>query len=112
MPSYPLWIMLVNLTVDLHPILPFFFFLNDTPPPEIYPLSLHDALPISISTTFVRRFTFPFPSRTISSPAPVATRISSPLPAATSEAAPSRVYFRFAELRGKSVSYEIGRAHV
>src|SRR2546426_11363126 len=23
-----------------------FFFLNDAPPPEIYPLSLHDALPI------------------------------------------------------------------
>src|SRR5438552_19026689 len=25
----------------------FFFFFNDTPPPEIYTLSLHDALPIS-----------------------------------------------------------------
>src|SRR5260370_42195549 len=25
----------------------FFFFLNDTAPPEIYPLPLHDALPIS-----------------------------------------------------------------
>src|SRR4051794_41594280 len=25
----------------------FFFFLNDPPPPEIYTLSLHDALPIS-----------------------------------------------------------------
>src|SRR5262249_61357799 len=25
----------------------FFFFFNDTAPPEIYPLSLHDALPIS-----------------------------------------------------------------
>src|SRR5258708_39734443 len=24
----------------------FFFFLNDTPPPEIYPLPPHDALPI------------------------------------------------------------------
>src|ERR1039458_5359282 len=24
----------------------FFFFFNDTPTPEIYPLSLHDALPI------------------------------------------------------------------
>src|SRR3712207_6931860 len=24
----------------------FFFFFNDTAPPEIYPLSLHDALPI------------------------------------------------------------------
>src|SRR2546430_12330041 len=29
-------------TLDL-----FFFFFNDTAPPEIYPLSLHDALPIS-----------------------------------------------------------------
>src|SRR2546429_8785461 len=26
----------------------FFFFFNDTAPTEIYPLSLHDALPISI----------------------------------------------------------------
>src|SRR5256886_5923724 len=26
---------------------PFFFFFNDTPPTEIYPLPLHDALPIS-----------------------------------------------------------------
>src|SRR2546429_3309095 len=25
----------------------FFFFFNDPPPPEIYPLPLHDALPIS-----------------------------------------------------------------
>src|SRR5258708_36934285 len=26
----------------------FFFFLNDPAPPEIYPLSLHDALPILV----------------------------------------------------------------
>src|SRR5258708_27070593 len=30
-----------------HPPPPFFFFFNDTATPEIYPLSLHDALPIS-----------------------------------------------------------------
>src|SRR5947207_7836122 len=29
------------------PISPSFFFFNDTAPPEIYTLSLHDALPIS-----------------------------------------------------------------
>src|SRR2546422_10175872 len=29
------------------PFIPFFFFFNDTAPTEIYPLSLHDALPIS-----------------------------------------------------------------
>src|SRR3989442_5878687 len=28
--------------------MPFFFFFNDTATPEIYPLSLHDALPISL----------------------------------------------------------------
>src|SRR2546426_8970606 len=28
-------------------VLLFFFFFNDPAPPEIYPLSLHDALPIS-----------------------------------------------------------------
>src|SRR3989440_8630446 len=30
----------------LHPVSVFFFF-NDTAPPDIYPLPLHDALPIS-----------------------------------------------------------------
>src|SRR5258708_38805238 len=30
-------------------LLPFFFFFNDTATPEIYTLSLHDALPISSS---------------------------------------------------------------
>src|SRR5437868_14648042 len=34
------------------PLLPlfFFFFFNDPAPPEIYTLSLHDALPISLET--------------------------------------------------------------
>src|SRR5256885_12540205 len=30
------------------PLLPFFFFFNDTATTEIYTLSLHDALPISV----------------------------------------------------------------
>src|SRR3712207_9120725 len=30
-----------------HSIYTYFFFFNDTAPPEIYTLSLHDALPIS-----------------------------------------------------------------
>src|SRR5215471_21387751 len=34
----------------------FFFFFNDTPTPEIYTLSLHDALPIWASAT---RWVFP-----------------------------------------------------
>src|SRR5690554_7593512 len=32
-------------------ILPFLFFFNNTATPEIYPLSLHDALPISSSSS-------------------------------------------------------------
>src|SRR5204862_8342839 len=32
------------------------FFFNDTPPTDIYTLSLHDALPISISRTFSSSF--------------------------------------------------------
>src|SRR5690349_22471091 len=37
-------------------MLPLFFFFKDTPPTEIYTLSLHDALPISgTSTTWPRR---------------------------------------------------------
>src|SRR5262249_60337412 len=37
----------------IHPLsaLSFFFFFNDTATPEIYPLSLHDALPISLEST-------------------------------------------------------------
>src|SRR5438477_4190958 len=31
-----------------------FFFINHAAPPEIYPLSLHDALPISVSNAIVR----------------------------------------------------------
>src|SRR5690348_11564619 len=31
----------------MHPVLPLLFFFNDTATPELYTLSLHDALPIS-----------------------------------------------------------------
>src|SRR5205807_10419320 len=33
----------------------FFFFFNDTAPTEIYTLSLHDALPICLSPTTIRK---------------------------------------------------------
>src|SRR2546430_11190176 len=39
---------------SLHRVNGNFFFLNDPPPPEIYTLSLHDALPISRATSLVR----------------------------------------------------------
>src|SRR2546425_10654377 len=39
------WTMLFSLTLPTH-LFPFFFF-NDPATPEFYPLSLHDALPIS-----------------------------------------------------------------
>src|SRR5437868_10586847 len=32
----------------------FFFFFNNTPPPHLYPLSLHDALPILASAALSR----------------------------------------------------------
>src|SRR3989441_5418017 len=38
----------IFLLMQRLPCLFFFFFLNDTATPEIYPLSLHDALPISV----------------------------------------------------------------
>src|SRR2546430_10220477 len=41
-----------------------FFFFNDTATTEIYTLSLHDALPISLSSSFLQTFsTFPDSSR-------------------------------------------------
>src|SRR5256885_2968659 len=40
--SHPSFLLLIAYTQ-----FSFFFFFNDTAPPEIYPLSLHDALPIS-----------------------------------------------------------------
>src|SRR2546426_12193558 len=39
-------------TLHVSPLLPFFFF-NDTATTEIYTLSLHDALPISLVTRLV-----------------------------------------------------------
>src|SRR2546422_8819252 len=39
------------------PTIFFFFFFNDTATTEIYTLSLHDALPISISSSCSRRVT-------------------------------------------------------
>src|SRR5439155_24222149 len=49
----PLYFSVSHLLPYLHPLsLPlhsFFFFFNATPTPEIYTLSLHDALPISLS---------------------------------------------------------------
>src|SRR2546430_5920308 len=37
----------IRLVIPHRPLCFFFFFFNDTAPPEIYTLSLHDALPIS-----------------------------------------------------------------
>src|SRR2546429_1117530 len=44
----------------LHPVYCFFFFLNDPPPPEISPLSLHVALPISAALLFPVDWPEPF----------------------------------------------------
>src|SRR5256886_15111595 len=38
----------------------FFFFFNDTPPTEIYPLPLHDVLPISVKDGCRGAFVCPF----------------------------------------------------
>src|SRR5256885_14592158 len=43
---YPFYSFFLFYTI-LSFLLFFFFFFNDTAPPEIYPLPLHDALPIS-----------------------------------------------------------------
>src|SRR5437763_7642844 len=37
------------------------FFFNEPPPPEIYTLSLHDALPISASAGIISRRSSPWP---------------------------------------------------
>src|SRR5690554_8164332 len=41
--------MSLSLHISLSFIIFLFFFFNHTPPPEIYTLSLHDALPISLA---------------------------------------------------------------
>src|SRR5438093_9708130 len=43
----------------------FFFFFNDTATPEIYTLSLHDALPISVTLTVAPGITDPEGSVTV-----------------------------------------------
>src|SRR5258705_3104759 len=52
----------------------FFFFFNDTATTEIYPLSLHDALPISFFTKFAALQNPPFHPKwkEVSLPAPLA----------------------------------------
>src|SRR3712207_7676823 len=42
----------MNIDLTLHEELLSFFFFNDTATTEIYTLSLHDALPICLRTTF------------------------------------------------------------
>src|SRR5438552_10057538 len=61
----------------------FSFFFNDTATPQIYTLSLHDALPIS---------SFPPSSGS-------ARRIGSPMPAARSSASPARSEEHTSELQ-------------
>src|SRR5258708_26653248 len=46
--------LLLHGGIDL--LLTFFFFLNDTAPPEISPLPLHDALPICAQSCKARRY--------------------------------------------------------
>src|SRR5205809_4780033 len=46
----------------IYPVSTFFFFFNDPPPTEIYTLSLHDALPISVRTAGCDINIFPFVS--------------------------------------------------
>src|SRR5439155_25215314 len=45
-----------NILRTRRPRLFLFFFFNDTPPPEIYTLSLHDALPIWCGSTKIAGF--------------------------------------------------------
>src|SRR2546422_9000396 len=86
-----------------------FFFFNDTAPPEIYPLSLHDALPISmpgVGARIVRSSESPARRAASNSPA-----LTSNLTATTASRARSegRRSSRFAVAISPS---EIGRAHV
>src|SRR5256885_11698523 len=71
--------MLVILSALSYRLFSFFFFFNDTATTEIYTLSLHDALPISIrprSSSPSR----PRPSRRAGSWPPRSTRSSAPPP--------------------------------
>src|SRR5439155_24466784 len=92
----------------------YFFFFNDTAPTEIYPLSLHDALPISfqrrLSPELWRRIEF----KTNLSPAQVAAEMS----LATILVLPTRAdtspnAVKEAVVAGlTALGLEIGRAHV
>src|SRR5207244_10584915 len=67
-------------------------FINSTPPPYTSPLSLHDALPISISATFSSIEASTISADAVSPSLLIAAAVSSVLPArpTTSTEAPSR----------------------
>src|SRR5260221_5402448 len=50
---------MLSLNTTLYNPIMFFFFFNDTATTEIYTLSLHDALPISLGRTAGPKFLFP-----------------------------------------------------
>src|SRR6266436_10086515 len=62
----------------LHIYFLFFFFFNDTATTEIYTLSLHDALPISVSKP--RPFAHPHPLHCCQASAPVPGLLFAPHP--------------------------------
>src|SRR6266567_8888168 len=57
--------MCLNRILFFFTIISYFFFFNDTATTEIYTLSLHDALPISCTSTGTARTRRPRPSSTV-----------------------------------------------
>src|SRR2546422_10842356 len=93
----------------------FFFFLNDTAPTEIYPLPLHDALPIS-SWGSTPPGTGPFCcariSATTASGSPGCFRTTSRPGAPARAGPPCRTTMSWKQPGEPEAVVEIGRAHV
>src|SRR2546430_14277288 len=85
----------------------FFFFFNDPPPPEIYPLPLHDALPICVPGPLSPHSTN---AMALSTTAAIPTDQSNQRGVAVAGASP--VPAGFMRPRARSTAPQIGRAHV
>src|SRR3989475_11759086 len=92
----------------------FFFFLNDTPPPEIYPLPLHAALPICPNLSRLGRAPKAFGAGLLARRSEGAHRALTGTQnlLLLADVVPNSRWWNASTLVGRTTHPQIGRAHV